>query len=188
MTQPSTDATPLPSARTPVAIGPVATLAVLWALLLVGLGGVGIRDALASANLVSGRPWSQQALETWDARTAPAWIVPVAVVLLLVAVWLVYVALRPRARNETRLQAQTGVFLSATSLRRLGAAAARDVDGVDAATATASLRRISVTVTTTPDQVDAVKARVNDAVTTRLSGLAAPPRVRVRVRTEGGHP
>lgn len=179
---------PLPGAKTPVGIGQVAVVGVLWPLILIGIGVVAVRDALVHGDLLGGDPWSRQALEALDGRSAPGWLVLVAVVCLLLAGWLIYVALNPRPHKGAALQASSGVFLTTTSLRRLATAAAKDVDGVDTATANATLSRVSVVAVTTPDQIDAVKAGVHDAVTERLSALAKPPRVRVRIRTTGGQP
>ncbi|MDQ3627982.1 MAG: DUF6286 domain-containing protein [Actinomycetota bacterium] len=179
---------PLPRAKTPVAIGKVAALAVLWSLLLIALGVVAVRDALVHADLLSGQPWILQALESLDGQLAGDWLVPVGVLALLLAVWLLVVAFKPRPRSEARLQAGTGVFLTKASMRRLAAAAASDVDGVDTAGASATLSRVRVTATTTADQADAVRAGVGEAVTQRLSALVEPPRVDVRVTTTGGQP
>lgn len=186
--QHGTDETPLPRAKTPVTIGKVFGLSVLWSLLLIALGVVAVRDALVHADLLDGRPWTQQALDFLDGHTAGDWLVPVAVLCLLLALWLLVVAVKPRPRSEARLQADTGVFLTKTSLRRLATSAAGDVDGVDTADARATLSRVRVTATTTPDQVDAVQAGVQAAVTERLAALVQPPRVDVRVTTTGGTP
>lgn len=179
---------PLPGAKTPLGVGQVVVVGVIWSLFLIGVGVVAVRDALVHGDVVSADPWSGQALQSVDGRTAPGWLVTTAVLCLLLALWLIYVALNPRPRSEAPLQAQAGVFLTTTSLRRLATAAAKDVDGVDTATASASLRKVRVDAITTPDQVDAVQARVHEAVTERLSALSKPPRVRVSIRTTGGQP
>jgi len=186
--QHGTDEAPLPRAKTPVAIGKAPALAVLWSLLLIALGVVAVRDALVHADLLDGQPWTEQALESLDARTAGDWLVPAGVLCLLIALWLLVIALQPRPRSEARLQASTGVFLTKASLRRLAASAASDVDGVDTADANVTLSRVRVSATTTPDQAQAVQARVAAAVTQRLSALVEPPRVDVRVTTAGGQP
>lgn len=179
---------PLPGAKAPVAIGQVPVLAAVWSLLLIGVGVVAIRDALAHGDLLAGSPWTTEVLESLDDRAAPGWLVVAAAGCLLLAGWLLYAALNPRPRSEAQLLARTGVFLTVASLRRLATTAARDVDGVDTASASASLRRVRVVAITTPDQTDAVQARVRDAVTERLSALSKPPRVRVRMKTTGGQP
>lgn len=182
------DEAPLPRAKTPVAIGQAAGLGVLWSLLLIALGVVAVRDALVHADTLDGQPWTEQALGFFDARTAGDWLIPVAVLCLLVAGWLLVAALKPRPRSEARLQATTGVFLTKSSLRRLAASAAGDVDGVDTADARVTLSRVRVSATTTPDQAEAVQIGVETAVTQRLSALVEPPRVDVRVTTTGGQP
>lgn len=179
---------PLTAGKAPLRSGRIAGLGVLWTLLLSTSGALLFRDALVHADLVTGSPWTQQALEAADDRSPPAWIVPAGVVLVLIGLWLLLQALRPRPRSELQVQADTGVFVTRGSLRRLAASAAEDVDGVDESRASASRRSVKVTVLTTPDQVDDVRSQVTAAVDQRLSVLDPAPRVRVRVQTIGGHP
>ena len=177
-----------PRAKAPVTVGKVAGLAVLWSLLLVTSGSIAVRDALVLGGIVGGRSWIQQTSEYLDGRTAADWLVPAGIGCLLLALWLLVLALRPRSPSEARVHARTGVFLTKASLRRLAASAARDVDGVDTADATATLSRVRVTATTTPDQKDEVEARLDETINQRLSALVRPPRVRVRMETTGGQP
>lgn len=179
---------PMARAKTPVGVGLIPLLGVLWAVALVALGAIAIRDALAHAGAISGQPWITRALDATDDRSAADWMVAVAVGCLIVALWLAKQAVTPRPRNEARVSADTGVFIDAKSLRRLAEACARDVDGVDTASARAKPRSVTLTATTTPDQADEVKRRVADSVRSRLAPLAKAPRVRVRIATVGGRP
>lgn len=176
----------MPRAKTPVGVGLVPALGVLWAVALTALGAVGIRDALVHAGAVSGQPWIERALDATDNRSAADWMVPVAIGCVLAALWLAKQALTPRPRGDARLRAETGVFLDSGSLRRLAAACARDVDGVDTASAKASAGSVTVTATTTQDQAGTVQQRVAESVGSRLAPLAKTPRVRVRIQRTGG--
>jgi hypothetical protein len=47
----------VPVAERPMTPGPLSYLGILWSLLVLGLGAVGIRDALVYANVIDGDPW-----------------------------------------------------------------------------------------------------------------------------------
>lgn len=174
---------PLAPAKAPVGPAPVAVIGVVVAILVTTLGIIAIRDALVAAGAITGSPWLTAAAGALDGLTPAPWFVAVGVVLLLLGLWLVAKALRPRPRSGIALRAETGVFLRPQDVARLASGAAADVDGVLDSTASASTRKLVVRVTTTGDP--STEQQVREAVTERLSHLHRGPSVRVQARSEG---
>ena len=129
-----------------------------------------------------GAAWLPAALDGLDGTTAEWWMVPAGVGVALLGVWLVVTAVRPRSRNTLPVTSATGVFLHTRDIARLATNAAGDVDGVLSARSTASRRTVTVTVRSTATA--GIADGVTDAVTRRLSPLASPPQVKVRVRPQ----
>jgi hypothetical protein len=185
-TGPGRPATTLAPAKPPVRPGAVSLLGLLLAMLTTSLGVVAVHDALAWAGVVTGEPWLRRVGLAVNGQQASPWLVPLAVVVLLLGLWLLVVALRPRPRPAIRLQAQTGVYLRTRDVARLSRGAAESVGGVLDAGSQASRRSVHVTVTTTGD--DATQAAVHEAVTHRLSALESPPKVTVTTHTDTPRP
>ncbi len=171
-------------ARTPVGSGTISVVGIVLALLLTALGVVAVRDALVSGQVLDGTPWLAGAIAALDGLVPAGWAVPVGLVLLILGVWMLVVAVRPRPRTSIAVQSQTGVFVRPRDVQRLAVTAAQHVDGVLTAKATASRRKVTVTATTTGD--DGTGDRVRAAVNDRLTPLAAPPMVEVKTVVEGG--
>jgi len=169
------------AAKTPVGSGPIAAVGLILALLLTGCGVVLIRDALVYFGLLSGTPWILSVAHALNGVTAAAWLVPFGVALVLLGLWLLWRALRPRARTAVSLTSTTGVFLRPHDIARFAETAAEGVGGVISADVNASRRGVAVRVrgTGSDDLADQVRA----AVTERLSALDSPPAVKV---TTGG--
>lgn len=179
---------PLTSAKAPVVNGALPLLGVLWALTLIGLGGVAVRDVLVDIGVISGRRYVDETLTYLDNRTSADWMVAAGIAAALVGLWLVTLALRPRRRKELSVKAQTGVFLTTASVRRIAQAASSDVDGIDTSSVAASRSKVTIDVTTlTADPAEA-RSRVEEAVQRALSALIKPPTVNVNVRSTGGSP
>jgi len=172
------DVKPMNAAKTPVGPGSISAVGLLLALLIVGIGVVGVQAALVAAGLLTGKPWLTWALERPNGLTPAGWMLAVGLVLALIGLWLLLTALRPRPR--------TAVFLRPRDLARLAVAAAQDVDGVQDAHASATRRKVTVRITSTAGETDGdpVTDAVTATLTERLSALEKP--VRVIVRTVGG--
>jgi Family of unknown function (DUF6286) len=190
MTQLTTaDATPSQSASQPgsamkaarqqTGAGRIGLVGPIMALVLTGIGFVLLHDALAEADTKPGRTWLASVTDGLDRATAEWWMIPAGVAVALVGVWLIVTALRPRSRKTLAVTSPTGVFLRTRDIARLASAAADDVDGVLSASSVASRRAVTVTV---ESDRDAVADLVRDTVAERLSALANPPKVKVRVR------
>lgn len=178
--------TPMNASKTPVGPGSISAVGLLLALLVVGIGVLGVQAALVAAGLLTGKPWLTWALQRPDGVTPAGWLLPAGVVLALIGLWLLLTALRPRPRTAVAVEAVTGVFLRPRDLSRLAVAAADNVDGVQDAHASATRRKVTVRITSTAAETgrDQVSDAVTAAVTERLSALQQP--VRVIVRTVGG--
>ncbi|CAN5816925.1 hypothetical protein BH20ACT6_BH20ACT6_19060 [soil metagenome] len=178
--------TPPRTAKDPRGFARVTVFGVLWSLALLALAVVAGHDALAYGKLISGTPWIDSALTSLDG-TKPlfSWVV-FAGLAVLVGLVLVYFALRPRPYLGAAVRAETGVFLLDRGLSRLAAAAAEDVDGVDAARASTSGRRVTVDVHGLSAERDSeLEGRVRERVQSRLEPLEQPPQVRVRDQGRG---
>ena len=180
MSSSATRTTTLGAAKAPVGPGVISLLSLLAALALTALGVVAGHDALAWGGVVQGDPWTRLMVRALDARQASPWLVPIGVLLVLLGLWLLVVALRPRPRPATQLKAQTGVYLRTRDVARLSRGAAESVGGVLSADTRASRRAVEVTVHTTGDS--AIPAAVEEAGTRRLSALDRTPTVTVTTR------
>ncbi|NIZ93342.1 DUF6286 domain-containing protein [Kineococcus rubinsiae] len=185
MSAPVSDADVRPPSMRPAAApagsGPVGVVGPLLAVLLLALGVLLVRDALVTAGTVSGSAWLPAVVDGLRGTGPAGWLVPAGAVVVLVGLWLVVVALRPRSRRTLPLTSDTGVFLHVRDVARLAAGAAGDVDGVLDASASATRRKVTVTVSGTA--AAGLREDVTEAVTERLAALASAPRVSVLVRT-----
>ncbi len=129
-------ATPLDPAKAPVGPGAISVVGLVLAILLTVSGAVAIRDALVVAGLVKATPWVTQAARAVNGLLPAAWMVPVGAVLVLLGLWLLLTALRPRPRSAISVTSVTGVFLRQQDVSRLAQTAAEQVEGVLAARTT----------------------------------------------------
>lgn len=180
------DEEPLSPSKTPVANGVLPLLGVIWALALGALGVLLVREALVHAALIDGRKWVDKSVSFFDGQSAEDWMFIVGVLLVLVGLVLLVVAFRPRRRKELALEAQTGVFLTTGSVRRIAESAASDVDGVDTTSVRASRTKVSVDATTLSSDTDDARSRIEAAVQDALSAVQKPPTVKAEVRSTGG--
>jgi len=173
---------PLKASKTPVGPGVVTVVGLILAVLVIAVGVVGVHDAVVGAG-ASGTPWIDAVVKALNGLRPAFWLVPVGVALVLLGLWLLLTALRPRPRTAIALQARTGVFLRPRDVATLARNAAQDVDGVTSAKVTAGPRRIAVAARST---TGGLQQNITQAVTARLQALASEPTVRVTVKTEGG--
>lgn len=168
------------AARQPTGAGRIGVVGPVFAVLLLAVGLLLLRDAAVTAGALQGSAWLPAAAESLRGFAPATWLVPVGVVLALVALWLVVTAVRPRSRKTLPLTSSSGIYLHTRDVARLASGAARDVDGVLEASTTATRRSVKVAVTTTSEDQRAV---VTAAVTEALRPLRSAPRVIVRTRT-----
>ncbi len=167
------------AAKAPVGSGAISVVGPVLALLLTAAGVVAIREALVRSGLLAGPPWTEQTLRALDGLSAAAWMVPVGAALILLGLWLLLTALRPRRRTAISVTSSTGVFLRLRDVARLAERAAEQVDGVLAARARATRRAVTVRVRST-GSCDVTEG-VRSAVSKRLSALDQIPTVKVHL-------
>jgi hypothetical protein len=151
--------------------------------LTTALGGVGIREALVRAGLISGRPWLEALIRGLDGLRPQWWGLPLGLAAVLAGLWLLLAALWPRPRTTLTVRSRTGVVLPRRAVGRLAVRAAQDVDGVLSARARIGRRRIDVATVVTGEPT-AVAQDVQRAVEERLAVLQPTPKVRATARTE----
>jgi len=167
----------MPPAKTPRRTGSTGALGILLAALLTAIGVLAVRDALLYARLISGKPLLHQLATAVQGVRPEAWTVVVGALLGLLGLALLVKALLRSGPKVTAVTADTGVFLRPRDVTRLVETAAEGVDGVLGVRASATPRRVAVTIRSTGDPD--VAGRVRDAVTERLGPLATQPAVRV---------
>lgn len=184
--------TTLPAAgRPPVAAPAAGYVGTLIALLLLAAGVVAVRDATVFAGWLDGRPWTSTFIDWLDGLTVRWYTTPLGVLAIVIGLWWVYAALRPRRRTAVAVAAQTSVWIAPADLAHIASAAAELVPGVLDARAKAGLRKIVVTAHITSDTGDSsagkrIKTAIATAVTDAVeSFVASPPKVSVRTRTGG---
>lgn len=172
--------------RAPVAAPAAGYVGTLVALLTLAVGVIALRDSTVSAGWLGGRSWITAAIEWIDGLTFTWWMIPAGIASIIVGVWWVYAALRPRRRTAIAVAAQTSVWIAPADLARVASHAAATVPGVLDARSSATLRKIKVTVQITADSTgNEIKNAVTQAVRDSGGFLTAPHKVAVRTRTGG---
>jgi hypothetical protein len=170
--------------KPPVAAPAAGYVGTLIAVLLLGLGVVALRDSAVSAGWLDGREWTKNAIGWLDGLTFAWWMIPAGVLAVVVGLWWVYAALRPRRRTAVAIDAHSSIWIAPADLARLASHAAESVPGVLDARSSATLNRITVTAHTTSDgDATAVESTITDAVRQATTLLGEPVKIRVRTRT-----
>ncbi|MEW1952771.1 DUF6286 domain-containing protein [Terrabacter sp. NPDC080008] len=169
--------TAMPPARTPRRTRATAALGIVLALLLTAVGVLAVRDALLYAGLLDGRPLLHELAKAVQGLRPQAWTVVVGALLGLLGLALLVKALIRSGPKVATVTAATGVFLRPRDVSRLVETAAEGVDGVLGVRASATARRVAVTIRSNGDE--GVAERVHEVVTERLEPLATRPTVRV---------
>ena len=183
-TKASDPSAPLSAAKPPVGPGIITVVGLIFAVLVIGLGVVGVHDTLTRTGLAQGAGWIDASLSPLHRLEPTWWMAPAGFVVLIVGAWAVLTALRPRPRTAIALRAQTGVLLRPRDVAQIARRAVEDVDGVISAKVSATRRAINVAVRATTTA--GLAPQVDQAVKTALSALSNQPRIRVRVTSEGG--
>ncbi|MFY2790162.1 DUF6286 domain-containing protein [Rhodococcus sp. MALMAid1271] len=171
--------------KKPVANPTAAVPAVLFALVLIGAGVVLGREALLDLGAIDGPDWVGPAARHLDGLTAQQWMLPAGIAAVVVGFILVFVAVRPRRRTHRALTEQD-VWLRKDDVVAVARAAALDNVGVDSASAKASNKKVTVSVSAVyGTDTTALKSSLVGSVDDALRPLASAPKVRTRVRTTG---
>ncbi|MEU0494574.1 DUF6286 domain-containing protein [Mycobacterium sp. NPDC006124] len=169
--------------RPPVAAPAAGYVGALLALLILAAGAIALRDAAVHFGWLTGTAWIDAAVSGLDGLTPQGWMLPAGVVAVLVGLWWIYAAIRPRRRTALEVPASTSVWITKADLARLARAAAGSVPGVLDSRASASLRSVKVTADVTGDD-PTLKAAITTAVADAIGGFTTTtPRITVRTRT-----
>ena len=184
------DQLPVPG-RGPVAVPAAGYVGTLIALLVLGAGVIAVRDAAVFAGWLDGQPFTTTVIDGIDGLTVQWWTSPVGIIAIVVGLWWIYAALRPRRPNAVAVSADTSVWIAPADLARIATAAADAVPGVLSARSSAGLRKITVTAHTTADadtgtEGQQLKSAIAAAITDAIEPLlASTPKIVVRTRTGG---
>ncbi len=170
----------MPAAKVPRRTGGIAVLGVFLALLATAVGVLAIRDGLAYAGLIQSRPLLHPLAKGIQGLRPSEWVLVAGIVLAVVGLVLLVRALLPSAPKVVPVTAASGVFLRPRDVGRLVETAVEGVDGVLDVRASASPRRITLSLRSTGDAGVAERARA--AATTRLEPLARQPALRLRTQ------
>lgn len=169
--------------------------ATIAAIVMIGLGVAGVWASVE--RLTSGR-WPGWVGSTHKWFGSQAWgdtvVIAIAAVVALVGLLLLVVALKPGMPNAYEIEGadlgdtrrgDTDFVMTRKSVAKLARAHAATVPGVDSVSASATSRRVTLTVKTLSEQGQAVEERVTSQVTDALTaaGLSPRPTVTTTVRT-----
>ncbi len=175
-------------ARTPVAAPAAAVIGVLLALVVIAVGAVALREMLLGANAIAGPDWVTATARWVDGLQPATWLLPAGVGVVLVGLWWVWAAVKPRRRTEVALDGGAGVWMRAGDISRAAHATADSVAGTTTASARTSRRRVTVTITATQAEADGLRGQVAEAVAERLAPLERTLSVKVKttITHDGG--
>lgn len=156
-------------------------LVLLLGLLLLALGATMVRDLLIAREVITGQPWLPPVYSWIGSLTWQDWMLWAAIASGVLALLVLWIVLKPRTRTHLPLRAGTDAWMRPSDVARLAATTAEQVHGVLDARATASRKKVTVTATAALDAAQ-VEARISEAVTRRISVLADPPAVVVRMK------
>lgn len=177
------------SSKNPPRSSPIAAATgVVIAVLFIALAVVGIHDLAVTQKWATGQSWSRAAIDGTNGLTRADWVVPLAVVALLLGLVMLLVSLTPRRTTHRHVPSSEGsldVWIVPAALGKLATGAAEDAPGVLAAHSKVSSRRIRVMVHGTPgvDEGTTVQ-RAEELVAARIGRLSDLP-VKVSVQEVG---
>lgn len=165
--------------RSPRGYPAAGLLAALIGLLAVLAAVVVGREYAVADGHYNSDPWLAQATD-WLAGTAwQSWMVVAAIGAIVVGLWLVYNAIRPRNRTHRAITAAPGVWTRDTDIARRLSAIALDADTTVSATTTVSggTRRGGRAKVTVQGQPGSDGGELRERLDEAVNWLAAPPRI-----------
>ncbi|MCX8561953.1 DUF6286 domain-containing protein [Mycolicibacterium mucogenicum] len=172
--------------RSPVAAATARYVAVALALVVMFGGVVSLREAGVELGWVAGTPWIGTAITALNGLRSQWWMVPAGAVALLLGLWLVVVAVRPRRKTVVAVDAAGSVWMRPRDVARLASHAASCVPGVEVLNSAATRRKVTMYVGITGAESDtAAKGAIAAAVGSATETLVPTPRIVVRIGTSG---
>ncbi|MGW6695430.1 Asp23/Gls24 family envelope stress response protein [Rhodococcus sp. NPDC054953] len=172
---------PVPS-REPLARPDAAVVAVIAAVLLIGVAVVAGREFLIAKEVIAPAAWLRNSV-SWVADLHwQAWMAAAAALGVVLGALLVFVSLTPRTRTHLPLGAGGTVWLRPTDVARMCSARAGTVAGVAAVRTIVDRRRVTVHVAPDGAVPDVELDRcVRESVGPSLDAVASPRELRVRI-------
>lgn len=181
---------PASAVRRPLGTSPALIPGILLALVAIGIGVVGIHDALVywsrsgswDVITIHGATWTGATIH-WVANLTPQlWMTFAGAALALVGIWLIVLALKPRRVRGVAVTSSTYMWIERSGVGWLAVSAAAKVQGVRAARGSAGRRSVNVTVEAGSGDTAQLAAVVRDAIAARLAPLAKAPKITVSVK------
>jgi hypothetical protein len=149
-------------------------------------GVVSLREAGVKLGWLAGTPWIGAAITALNGLRSQWWMVPAGAVALLIGLWLVVVAVRPRRKTVVAVDAAGSVWMRPRDVARLASHAASCVPGVEVLNSAATRRKVTMYVGITGIESDtAAKGLIAAAVGSATEILIPTPRIVVRIGTSG---
>ncbi|MUL63008.1 hypothetical protein BOO86_00915 [Mycobacterium sp. CBMA 234] len=172
--------------RAPVAAATARYIAVVLALVVLIGGVVALREAGVVLGWLAGTPWIGTAATALNGLRSQWWMAPAGAGALVLGVWLVVVALRPRRKTVVAVDAAGSVWMRPRDVARLASYAASCVPGVEVLNSAATRREVTMYVGLTGGESDvAAKGAIAAAVGSATEILVPTPRIVVRIGTSG---
>lgn len=180
----STESTVYPhTGKQPVATPAAGIVGAILSLGLIAAGVVGVRDAVVAAGWIDGQMWTKTAAEWIDGLTFENWMIPVGIGLVLLGLWWLIAALKPRRKTAIPVKAQTSVWISPSDVARIASTATEAVPGVLSTRTSASRKKVIVTSNVTGADAAAIRIGIAESVRDALSDLKNLPKITVRTKS-----
>lgn len=181
----TTDAPSVRPGAQPLAPAGASYAGAALAVIVIVLGGLGIREALVAAGWIGGQRWVADAVGAVDGAAPASWMTIAGVAVVVLGAVLVLLAVKPRRRRAVAVESQTAIYIDLSDVARIATAAAESVAGVTSARSTATRKKVTVRCSVTGFSDSTLAEKVDNAVSAELAGLRSTPRLKVRLAKGG---
>ncbi|GGF18237.1 DUF6286 domain-containing protein [Williamsia phyllosphaerae] len=184
---------PVPDARKlkpPTATPGSVVVTTLFALVLLALAGIAIRDFIIEMKWISGTQWIAAASRWISSLSWQVWMRPAAVALIIIGLWFLIVSITPRSKTHFAVDGVEDVdgYSPSTWTRRVdvarrSSAVARDVRGVLEANSVVKRRKVKVSVLLSEDSSE-TRADITERITAAIAPVAPGRTVKLKARVK----
>ena len=192
-TPPDAESVPVPDARKlkpPTATPGSVVITILFALVLLALAGIAIRDFIIEMKWISGTEWIAAASRWISSLSWQVWMWPAAVALIIVGLWFLIVSITPRPKTHFAVDGVEDVegYSPSTWTRRVdvarrSSAVARDVRDVLEANTVVKKRKVKVSVLLSEDSPE-TRATITERVSAAIAPVAPGRTVKLKTRVK----